>query len=64
MGKVKEGMTSDEILKKLGKPNGPSEVLGEDDPSVVWPYRHVKIHFKKRERDGITAWRVVKRARP
>ena len=58
--KIKIGTTADEVLRRLGKPKGPSGVLGEDDPSVVWPYRNVSVHFKYR-RD---AWRVVKRARP
>ena len=62
--KIKIGTSADEVLRRLGKPRGPSEVLGEDDPRVVWPYRHVRLHFKKRERDGVTAWRVAKRARP
>lgn len=58
--KVKVGTSADEVLRRLGKPTGPSEVLGEDDPSVVWPYRHVRLHFQYRKK----AWRVVKRARP
>ena len=55
MGKVKIGWTADQVLKRLGKPNGPSEVLGEDDPTVVWPYRHVRVFFQYRDK----AWRVV-----
>ena len=55
MAKVTEGMTSDEILKKLGKPSGPSRVLGEDDPVVVWPYPDRLVNFQYRDK----AWRVV-----
>ena len=54
MAKVKAQMTADEVLKKLGKPSGPSIVEGEDDPTVIWPYPDRKVQFKYRDK----AWRV------
>jgi len=52
MGKAQ--MTADEVLKKLGKPSGPSVVTGEDDPIVTWPYPQGDVSFRYRDR----AWRV------
>ena len=55
MEEIEAGMTSDEVLRRLGKPAGRSEVVGDEDPTVVWPYRHARVRFKYRGK----AWRVV-----
>jgi hypothetical protein len=60
MAKVKLGTPADAVLKQLGRPKSRSEVVGEDDPTVIWRYRHVSLHLKYRG----NMWRVVKRARP
>ena len=54
MARIKEKMTADEVLRRLGKPSGPSVVEGEDDPTVIWPYPDRKVQFKYRDK----AWRV------
>ena len=60
MGKVKVGMTSDQVLQTLGKPSGRSIVEGEEDPVVKWPYPTRTISFQYREK----AWRVVDKHGP
>jgi len=57
MAKVKIGMTSDDVLRIMGKPIGPSQVFNKDDPEVVWPYESREIVFQYRD----NAWRVVSR---
>ena len=55
MARIKAHMTADEVLKRLGKPSGPSVVTGENDPVVTWPYPDRLVNFQYRDK----AWRVV-----
>lgn len=63
---ISEGMSADDVLKVLGKPKATEIVDAEGTERrvvnliVEWTYRSIKITLARRERDGVTCYRVIK----